>query len=56
MLVNSQNVSKFQKNSEHETKDYHIRTLEKSKKFAMTFVDPIMTNATMISARSACTS
>ena len=33
-------ISVFQKNSEHEKKDCHGKTLEKAKKIVMTFEDP----------------
>ena len=34
-------ISVFQKITEHETKDYHKKALEKAKDFVMTFKDPI---------------
>ena len=35
-----QNVSKSEKISEHEAKDYHNKTLEKARNFVITFEDP----------------
>ena len=35
-----QNVSKSEKVSEHETRDYHKKVLEKAKNFVMAFEDP----------------